>query len=139
MTSYKDYFLFVSEPRSYKEVRQVQTYMSLQGASELTVHISGKVIYGILVHYENSTTKEIREIIKKEGGWLIRTKNNRPIRIVKEVNQELLRKMLDFDRLESAKIFSRGSNNLGFKLDCGKSVLRMISNYFSYTYGENKN
>ena len=139
MTSYKDYFLFVSEPRNYKEVRQIQTYTSIQNASELTVHISGKVIYGILVHYENSTTKEIREIIKKEGGWLIRTKNNRPIRIVKEVNQELLGKMLELNGLESVKIFSRGSINLGFNLDRGKSVLRMISNYFSHTYGENKN
>lgn len=139
MTSYKDYFLFVSEPRSYKEVRQIQTYTSIQNASELTAHISGKVIYGILVHYENSTTKEIREIIKKEGGWLIRTKNSRPIRIVKEVNQELLGKMLELSGLESAKIFSRGSINLGFNLDHGKSILRMISNYFSYTYGENKN
>lgn len=54
------------------------------------------------------------------------------------MDQELLGKMLDFDRLESVKIFSSGPVNLGFKLDCGKSVLRMIFNCFSYTYGENK-
>lgn len=139
MTSYKNYFLFVSEPRNYKEVREIRTNFSLHGGSKLTIHISGKVIFGILVHYENSTSREIREVIEKEGGWIIYSSNSRPFRVVKEVDQELLGKMLDLDRLESAKIFSSGPVNLGFKLDCGKSVLRMISNYFSYTYGENKN
>ena len=139
MTSYKDYFLFVSEPRNYKEVREIRTNFSLHCGSKLTIHVSGKVIFGILVHNENSTSREIREVIEKEGGWITYSKNSRPFRVVKEVDQELLGKMLDFDRLESVKIFSSGPINLGFKLDCGKSVLRMISNYFSYTYGKNKN
>ena len=139
MTSYKDYFLFISEPRNYKEVREIRTNFSLRCGSKLTIHISGKVIFGIIVHYENSTSREIREVIEKEVGWLVYSSNSRPFRVVKEVDQELLRKMLDLDRFESAKIFSSGPVNLGFKLDCGKSVLRMISNYFSYTYGENKN
>ncbi len=139
MTSYKDYFLFVSESRECNEIKQIQTYFFIHWASEITAYISGKIIYGILVHKENSTTKEIREMIKKEGGRLIRTNNNRPLRIVKEVDQELLGKLLVFKGLEPAKIFSRGSVNLGIKLDEGGSVIRMISNYFSYTYGENKN
>jgi hypothetical protein len=139
MTSYKDYFLFISEPRNYKEVREIRTNFSLHCGSKLTIHVSGKVIFGILVHNENSTSREIREVIEKEGGWIIYSSNSRPFRVVKEVDQKLLGKMLDFDRLESVKIFSSGPINLGFKLDCGKSVLRMISNYFSYTYGKNKN
>ena len=120
-------------------MREIRTNFSLHYGSKLTIHISGKVIFGIIVHNENSTSREIREAIEKEGGWIIYSSNSRPFRVVKEVDQELLRKMLDFDRLESTKIFSSGPVNLGFKLDCGKSVLRMISNYFSYTYGENKN
>ena len=139
MCDYKDYFLFISEPRECKEVKDIRTNFSLRYGSKLTIHILGKVIFGILVHNENSTTREIREIIEKEGGWIIYPNNSRPFIVVKEVDQELLGKMLNFDRLESVKIFSSGSVNLGFKLDCGKSVLRMISNYFSYTYGENKN
>lgn len=135
MCDYKDYILFISDPRECKEINQIKTSISLRCGSELTVHISGKIIYGILVHCENSTSREIREVIEKEGGWLVYSNNNRPFRVVKEVDQELLGKMLDLDRLESAKIFSRGSVNLGFILDCGKSVLKMISNYFSYTYG----
>jgi hypothetical protein len=135
MCDYKDYILFTSEPRECKEIGQIKTSISLRCGSELTVHISDKIIYGILVHCENSTSREIREVIEKEGGWIVYSNNNRPFRVVKEVDQELLGKMLDLDRLESAKIFSRGSVNLGFILDCEKSVLRMISNYFSYTYG----
>lgn len=136
MCDYKDYILFISNPRNRKEIiSQIKTSISLRGGSELIVHIPGRIIYGILVHYENSTSREIREAIEKEGGWITYSSNGRPFRIVKEVDQELLGKMLDFDRLESVKIVSRGSVNLGFKLDCGKSVLRMISNYFSYTYG----
>jgi hypothetical protein len=139
MCDYKDYFLFISEPRECKEVKDIRTNFSLHYGSKLTIHISGKVIFGIIVHNENSTSKEIREVIEKEGGWIIYSSNSRPFRVVKEVDQKLLGKMLDFDRLESVKIFSSGPINLGFKLDCGKSVLRMISNYFSYTYGKNKN
>lgn len=139
MTSYKNYFLFISEPRNYKEVREIRTNFSLHCGSKLTIHVSGKVIFGILVHNENPTSREIREVIEKEGGWITYSSNSRPFRVVKEVDQELLGKMLDFNRLESVEIFSSGPVNLGFKLDCGKSVLRMISNYFSYTYGKNKN
>ena len=139
MCDYKDYILFISDPRECKEIDQIKTSISLRWGSELTVHISGKIIYGILIHYENSTSREIREAIEKEGGWIIYSNNNRPFRVVKEVDNKLLGKALDLNRLESAKIFSKGSINLEFKLDCGKSVLRVISNYFSYTYGENKN
>ena len=139
MCDYKDYILFISDPRECKGVNEIRTNFSLHCGSKLTIHISGKVIFGIIVHYENSTSREIREVIEKEGGWLVYSGNSRPFGVVKEVDQELLGKMLDLDRLESAKIFSSGPVNLGFKLDCGKSVLRMISNYFSYTYGENKN
>lgn len=103
MCDYKVYILFISGPRNCEEMAQIKTPISLRWGSELTVHISGKVIYGILVHYENSTTKELREVIEKEGGWIVYSNNNRSFRIVKEVDQELLGKMLDLSRLESAK------------------------------------
>ena len=103
MCDYKDYILFISDPRECKEMNEIRTNFSLLYGSKLTIHISGKVIFGIIVHYENSTSREIREVIEKEGGWIIYSSNNRPFRVVKEVDQELLRKMLDLDRLESAK------------------------------------
>ena len=117
-------------------MKQIRTGFSLHGASELTVFVGDKILYGILVHSENSTSKEIREMIEKEGGWLVRTNGDRPLRVVKEVNPEILEEMINYSRIESAKIFSSGTVNLGFILDCGKSVLRMLQNYFCYSYGE---
>ena len=95
MCDYKDYFLFISEPRECKEVKDIRTNFSLRYGSKLTIHILGKVIFGILVHNENSTTREIREIIEKEGGWIIYPNNSRPFIVVKEVDQELFSLVLN--------------------------------------------
>ncbi len=96
MCDYKDYILFISEPRECKGVNENRTNFSLHCGSKLTIHVSGKVIFGILVHNENSTSREIREVIEKEGGWITYSGNSRPFRVGKRGGSRTIRKNVRF-------------------------------------------